>query len=76
MIERADPLLMDNDAVAQYTLRYTGMDGLPHTEAHAGNHLSLARIIVFLEERGAHCIVAEDENEFTIYENGGFVKQT
>lgn len=30
----------------------------------------------FLEERGAHCIVAEDENEFTIYENGGFVKQT
>ena len=43
-----------------YEISYIGMDGISHTETHVGDEVSKNRVVVFIEERGAHCISVED----------------
>lgn len=47
----------------EFEITYIGMDGAEHTESHIGNRESLARLVTFLEERGAHCIFIEPIEE-------------
>lgn len=47
-------------AETAYEIRYTGMDGLDHCEAHQGDAESIQRHVTFLEERGAQGITLDE----------------
>lgn len=60
----------------EYQVTYIGMDQAGHTEIHAGGTESPGKLIVFLEERGAHMIRAEDvKTGEVVYDDGAFPGQ-
>lgn len=50
-------------AKTAYEIRYTGMDGVDHTETHVCDLEAKNRLIIFLEERGAHGIRVDEISE-------------
>ncbi|SNB85049.1 hypothetical protein SAMN06265338_1438 [Rhodoblastus acidophilus] len=46
-----------------YELNFIGMDGLDHTETHVGDETSKNQLVIFLEERGAHCITVDEVSD-------------